>query len=101
MPELLTFCGRTFTAGELQSMRQITVEFSALGVTEISRTVCELLEWKRPNGGLKNHECRHCWNGSRPQDTCNFLPCGSAVGGDPDGRMYPRHVLIPCPLNAP
>jgi Domain of unknown function (DUF4338) len=27
-------------------------------VTEISRTVCELLEWKRPNGGLKNHECR-------------------------------------------
>ncbi len=58
MPELLTFCGRTFTAGELELMRQITVEFSALGVTEISRTVCELLEWKRPNGGLKNHECR-------------------------------------------
>src|ERR1039458_3782750 len=29
-----------------------------LGVTEIARTVCELLEWKRPNGGLKNHECR-------------------------------------------
>src|SRR5262249_48621317 len=22
------------------------------------RTVCELLEWTRPNGGLKNHECR-------------------------------------------
>src|SRR5258707_2819632 len=58
MPELLTFCGRTFTAGELELMRQITVEFSAVGVTEISRTVCELLEWKRPNGGLKNHECR-------------------------------------------
>src|SRR5207249_5879258 len=32
--------------------------FSALGVTEISRTVCELLEWKRPNGKLKHHECR-------------------------------------------
>jgi hypothetical protein len=39
-------------------MRQLVGEFSALGVTEISRTVCELLEWKRPNGGLKNHECR-------------------------------------------
>src|SRR5260370_12466289 len=58
MQDLLTFCGRPFTAGELELMRQITVEFSALGVTEISRTVCELLEWKRPNGGLKNHECR-------------------------------------------
>ena len=39
-------------------MRQTAREFSALGVTEIARTVCELLEWTRPNGGLKNHECR-------------------------------------------
>jgi hypothetical protein len=58
MPESLTFCGRTFRTGELELMRQITREFSALGVTEIARTVCELLEWKRPSGGLKNHECR-------------------------------------------
>src|ERR1700688_1596583 len=39
-------------------MRQTAREFAALGVTEIARTVCELLEWKRPGGGLKNHECR-------------------------------------------
>jgi hypothetical protein len=54
----LTFCGRTFGPSELELMRQIAREFSALGVTEIARTVCELLEWKRPSGGLKNHECR-------------------------------------------
>jgi len=58
MPESLTFCGRTFRAGELELMCQTALEFSALGVTEIARTVCELLEWKRPSGGLKNHECR-------------------------------------------
>jgi hypothetical protein len=58
MPESLTFCGRTFRPGELELMRQTAREFSALGVTEIARTVCELLEWKRPSGGLKNHECR-------------------------------------------
>ena len=58
MPESLTFCGRTFSAGELDLMRQVAREFSALGVTEIARTVCELLEWARPSGGLKNHECR-------------------------------------------
>lgn len=39
-------------------IRATVVEFSALGVTEIARTVCEMLEWKRPNGGLKNLECR-------------------------------------------
>lgn len=58
MPESLTFCGRTFGREELVLMRQIAEQFSGLGVTEIARTVCELLEWTRPNGGLKNHECR-------------------------------------------
>lgn len=58
MPESLTFCGRSFGAGELELMRQTALEFSALGVTEIARTICELLEWTRPSGGLKNHECR-------------------------------------------
>ena len=58
MPESLTFCGRKFVAAELELMRQTARDFSALGVTEIARTVCELLEWTRPSGGLKNHECR-------------------------------------------
>jgi Domain of unknown function (DUF4338) len=58
MPESLTFCGRTFVPSELGLMRQIASEYSTLGVTEIARTVCELLEWTRPNGRLKNHECR-------------------------------------------
>jgi hypothetical protein len=58
MAESVTFCGRTFAADELELMRQTASEFSALGVTEIARTVCELLGWQRPGGGLKNHECR-------------------------------------------
>jgi len=39
-------------------MRVVVRDYAGLGVTEIARTVCELLEWRRPNGGLKNHECR-------------------------------------------
>jgi hypothetical protein len=58
MGESQTFCGRTFRSQELALMRQVAAECSGLGVTEIARTVCELLEWKRPNGRLKNHECR-------------------------------------------
>ena len=58
MSESLTFCGRRFDAGELRLMCQLVREFSTLGVTEIARTVCELLEWKRPSGKLKDHECR-------------------------------------------
>ena len=39
-------------------MRVMARDYAGLGVTEIARTICELLEWMRPNGGLKNHECR-------------------------------------------
>lgn len=54
----VTFAGRTFQDPELELMRRIARDYAGLGLTEIARTVCELLEWKRPSGGLKNHECR-------------------------------------------
>jgi len=54
----VTYCGRTFPAQEVELMRLVAHDYAGLGVTEIARTVCELLEWKRPNGKLKNHECR-------------------------------------------
>ena len=54
----LPFAGREFSSADLELIRQITFDFAGLGLTEIARTACELLEWKRPSGGLKNHECR-------------------------------------------
>ena len=56
--EALTFSGRTFSAEDLQLIQQITADFGSLGRTEISRTICELLDWRRPSGRLKNHEGR-------------------------------------------
>jgi len=54
----LTFAGREFSSADLELIRQLTSEFAGLGITEIGSTACELLEWKRPSGGLKNLECR-------------------------------------------
>src|SRR3989338_3638137 len=56
--ESFTFSGRTFSPEDLQLIQQITTEFASLGRTEISRTICELLGWRRPSGRLKNHEGR-------------------------------------------
>jgi hypothetical protein len=53
----LSFCGREVTEIELALIRQITREFANLALTELAATVCELLEWRRPNGGLKSREC--------------------------------------------
>ena len=54
----LSFSGRSFATNELELIQQICLDFASLARTELSRTLCELLEWKRPNGNLKNHECR-------------------------------------------
>jgi hypothetical protein len=53
----LPFCGHELTPQELDMVRQITQEFSSRALTELAHTVCELLEWRRPNGSLKSREC--------------------------------------------
>src|ERR1700694_2781919 len=52
------FNGRRFWSTEIELIRNVVSDFRSLSLTEIARTICELLEWKRPNGRLKNHECR-------------------------------------------
>jgi hypothetical protein len=53
----LSFCGHALTEDQLDLIRRITREFANLTVTELAATLCELLEWRRPNGGLKSREC--------------------------------------------
>jgi len=50
--------GRSFSPDEITFIRQTTKTFPNLSLTELSKTLCELLEWKRPNGKLKHEECR-------------------------------------------
>jgi hypothetical protein len=52
------FGGRQFTAAEMDLIRQVTGDYPSLSMTELANTLCELLEWKRPNGKLKFLECR-------------------------------------------
>jgi hypothetical protein len=51
------FCGRRFDAEEVALIGDVVARFGALSRTELANTVCELLEWKRPNGRLKSWEC--------------------------------------------
>ena len=53
----LAFCGHALTDAELELIRRITREFANLAWTELAATICELLKWRRPNGGLKIREC--------------------------------------------
>jgi hypothetical protein len=54
----VSFSGRNFAAAELDLIRETVRDFSNLSLTELSKTICELLVWKRPTGKLKYEECR-------------------------------------------
>ena len=82
----VTFCGRTFTAQEVELMRAVAQDYAGLGVTEIARTVCELLDWKRPSGGLKNHECRQLLERLRAEGVLT-LPALRLLGGKGPRRV--------------
>ena len=57
MEKTVSFCGRVLTASELSLVRQIIADFPRLSQAELAHTICELLEWRRPNGKLKSPEC--------------------------------------------
>jgi hypothetical protein len=78
-------------------MREVTWQRSGLSLTEISRTLCELLDWKRPNGRLKNHECRLLLERLRDQGVVS-LPAVRPCGGR--GPRWPRLISRSDPQNS-
>ena len=54
----ITFHGRTFTVEDLRVIQTLTTDCATLGRTELAYTLCELVNWRRPTGRLKNHEGR-------------------------------------------
>lgn len=52
------FCGRAFSAAEVALIQEVITSCAGISRTELANTVCELLDWKRAGGGLKETECR-------------------------------------------
>jgi hypothetical protein len=86
-PVTLTHSGRRFSSEDLALMRQAAQEYAGLGVTEIARTICEWLDWKRPDGHLKNHQCRLLLERLRDQGVLTLPALAHS------GRRGPRSVV--------
>jgi hypothetical protein len=52
------FCGRHFTPEEMKMVFEVVSTCGGISRKELAYTVCELLDWKRANGKLKERECR-------------------------------------------
>ena len=52
------YCGRDFSGTQLDKIRQIIASDERLNRAKISRRVCEVFGWHKPDGGLKEMSCR-------------------------------------------
>ena len=53
-----TFCGRNFSTEDLLMIQEVVTTCGSISRYELAHTICELLEWTRPGGGLKARECK-------------------------------------------
>jgi hypothetical protein len=54
----MQYCGRDFTAEEFELIRALLAQLPPLNRAQLSREVCERLNWRRPDGRLKDMSCR-------------------------------------------
>ena len=52
------YCARRFSDEEIQTIRRLIAQTSGVKRTPLSRTICEWLNWRKPNGELKDMTCR-------------------------------------------
>jgi hypothetical protein len=52
------YCGRERDAQDMQAIRHLIEHHPGLRRAALSRKLCELFEWSRPNGQLKDMTCR-------------------------------------------
>jgi len=52
------YCGRDFSVQELEQIRKLIAEDAGRTRAELSRLTCRMLDWYKPDGGLKDMSCR-------------------------------------------
>lgn len=83
------YCGREFTASELEGIRRLMADNPRLNRATLSRLVCEQLGWRRLNGRLKEMSCRVAM--LRMQHD-GLLKLPAPCKGNNNGRPYRRRT---------
>jgi transposase len=83
------YSGRAFTSEQVQQIRQLIAASPRASRAAISREVCRLLDWRKPDGGLKEMSCRVALLRMQ-RDGLLTLP--APRHGNRNGRRYARRT---------
>ncbi len=85
----MRYCGRDFSDSEMASVRKLIVDHPTARRAELSRLVCEILDWRRPDGRLKDMSCRVAM--LRMQDD-KLIQLPPPRNGNNNGKPYRRRT---------
>ncbi len=86
-PESRRYCGRLFTPDEIQRIRSLTAAEPRRNRAQLSREVCDILGWLRPDGRRKDMSCRVAMLRMQRDGLISLPP---PVKGNSNGRHQPR-----------
>ena len=83
----LRYSGRTFSLHEISLIQRMLQQQPPPNRAQLSRLVCQALDWRKPDGGLKDMSCRVAL--LRMQDD-GLLALPPPLNGNNNGRAYLR-----------
>jgi len=81
------YCGRTFSADQIERIRHLIADSPQLNRVQLSRAVCDLFGWFRPDGQRKEMSCRVAMLRMHRDQ---LIPLPAPRGGNGNGRTRPR-----------
>lgn len=85
----MRYCGRDFTAEQVELIRQLIALEPRKNRAQLSRLVCHTLGWKKPDGGLKEMSCRVAMLRMQKDGLISLPPAQNRNG---NGRPYTRRT---------
>ncbi len=88
------YCGRNFTEDELTQIRRLIADHPRSSRANLSRMTCQMLEWYKVNGGLKEMSARVAMLRMH-EDGLIKLPPPRCKRPDPKVHLTPARTLAP------
>jgi len=91
MNQTWRYCGRPFSAPQIEMIRALIAEHPDLNRARLSRLVCERLEWTRLDGRLKDMSCRVAMLRMAADGLIELPP---PQKGNGNGKPYARRTRV-------
>jgi hypothetical protein len=91
---MTVYCARDFSADEIETIRRLMRDNPTLQRSPLSRQLCELWNWRKPNGELKDMSCRVALLRLQADELIELAPSKFV-----NGRKRP--VFLPTPASDP